>query len=394
MAVDSIAKLAVVITGDTGPLAREMNKATVSLKRWTQDAESTNTAALKMSQGLSAARGNFGAIVSIAQHGGLATGLAAASVAAGMLAMKMAAVSDAQRVAAGANKSDTWAGQWERASKAASSIAATLGRPIADVLANEARFIADILGMIARSIMPETLRQEQAQIAALERQKQLLESQATTRKQILQGMNKFESSRFMELENERIRILAGGEKAGEGKTRLTKDDAARVKGIREEQIALQMQKARREADAAASNEANRAFDEMQQRAKSIADSFRTPRQEMLGALAELDSLFAAGAMNAMQYDRAVLGTIEKFDKVNRKALIPLGASPGVGAAEMHTMAGFSAAQSGKRELERMEKIAAEQLRVEREKKELQKETNEILRTLKPSGIQLSRSGIT
>lgn len=386
MAVNSIAKLAVILTADTTQLSANMGRAQGIVRNFNSGVGNTGTlakTAFKQAGDAAALMtGHMNKLGAVAGALGAAGGpFAVLAAVVGAIAFKLASISDAQRVASGASKAATWAGQWERAGKAANDIAITLGRPIADALANETRQIADILSLIAHQIVPDEIRAEQQKLAIIERQNDVLKRQQAIKDQLV-GLTRGEAKMYEELQRQKIAILARGEHLGDGRYRLSRGDADEAKGVMQQQKALQAARDRREADAAASDEANRHFDEMQRRAKDIADAFRTPREEMIASFVELDALFAAGAMSAAQYDRSVLGTIEKFRESEEraaKAKKRFVSQGSVGAAERFTSAGVSAMHGGMQELKRLEQLQKQQVE-KAAKAEMQRE--EIIQAIK------------
>jgi hypothetical protein len=328
---NTIAKLAVIITGDASPLQRSLDKAAMSANNFARSSiDGLEQKFKQFNQVLNALSGGnlMGAVVNL---GKLAGPIGIAATAAGALAFKLGAISDAQRVAAGANPADTWAGQFDRVETQVGRIAAILGRPIADVLAHETKQVADTLEMIVRNIMPEWVRQEEARIAAAKR---------------------------------------AGEEA-------KKEAAEKKKAAQEAEKAAQ--KARELAD----YEKQKGMEQLG-RARAIAESLRTPREELVATLGELSVLLNAGALSVEMYQRGIAKAREDFEeatKVKREFEKP--STQGVGAAERFTAAGFSAVQAGQRELKAIADHAKKQLEAAREQARLTKETNELIRTFEP-----------
>lgn len=368
---DSIAKLAVIITGDASPLTAALAKAQADTQafasgikdpfqrglsvmkaqgseswitglerlkaqganplealrldasKFTAEAERSAGAAFKMSMALQAARGNVGAISNLIQSGGMTGGLVAAGVAAGILAFKLAAISDAQKVASGANPLDTWAGQWDRVQENAEKIGVTLGRPISNVLTRESRDLANILGMISDMIMPETLRQERELIALRAKQAEQAKADAARRE-------------------------AAAKKAAE---------EARLLG----------------------EELERQGREMESRADALARSLRTPREEMVGAIAEAAELMEKGFLSAQNFERAAEAAKEKFREANKiRERAQSRADSPVAATDRFTMAGFSAVQQAFRDMKAQEEIEKEQTEELKKQTEIEQEIAKIL----------------
>jgi hypothetical protein len=328
---NTIAKLAVIITGDASPLQRSLDKAAMSANNFARSSiDGLEQKFKQFNQVLNALSGGnlMGAVVNL---GKLAGPIGIAATAAGALAFKLGAISDAQRVAAGANPADTWAGQFDRVETQVGRIAAILGRPIADVLAHETKQVADTLEMIVRNIMPEWVRQEEARIAAAKR---------------------------------------AGEEA-------KKEAAEKKKAAQEAEKAAQ--KARELAD----YEKQKGMEQLG-RARAIADSLRTPREELVATLGELSVLLNAGALSVEMYQRGIAKAREEFEDATRvKRDFERTSTQGVGAAERFTAAGFSAVQAGQRELKAIADHAKKQLEAQREQARLHKETNELIRTFEP-----------
>lgn len=492
---DSIAKLAIIITGDTSNLDTVMNRAALNMRRWGTEVESSNELTLKMSQAMSAARGNVGAMVSILQRGGMATGITAAAVAAGALAFKLGAISDAQRVLASGGKAggDSWAGQWDRVEKAAGSIAATLGRPFADFQARETQQIATIMEFIARQILPEELRQEQQKIAILEKQKELIRSQADLKENLV-GLTKKEIDQFMRIEKdrsglaakaklqgdkllgidrervaaemERSRLHAAGlvvpgnidlahrprfrntdgsistvrsmsanfdglevliptiskfgqllsdseaiaefVRTGEHLGKFSTSDAATayaeqlhrqqeafyslseadsLRRLNAAQRELTLRGQLRVAEEEFGKSQERRMEAMRVSAEALEKSLRGPREQFVASLAEATQLFEAGLITANLYEAAAQQAADKFkdaeltkfkEAVKAKQNAQSQASQGTAAVNRFSMSGFSAVQSGQRELQRLEQVAKDQAAELKRQTEIEQQIANIL----------------
>lgn len=331
---DSIAKLSVIITGDASPLGRATAQADGYVRAFER---STGSAMLRagesakaMGNAFSVASGNLGKLSSLASLGWVGA-IVAATVAAGKLAFNLAAISDELEVAAGGNKLDTWAGQFDRVQAAATSIAQTLGRPIAEFLTHETEQLANVLELIADSIMPDYIRAEQERAKLLEEQKK-----------------------------------------------------------KEKEIADQKEKAAKAAKAAAEEQAReleRIGRDLQSRADAIAKSIRTPREELVGALAEAQMLFDRGFLTAQQYERAAQNAGRAFanaTRMDRPETRESAVTPLVGAATRWTTEGFSALQEARQAQQR-------QAEVERQQLEEQRKANEILEEMRD---QLEDAGLS
>jgi hypothetical protein len=328
---NTIAKLAVIITGDASPLQRSLDKAAMSARQFAQrDLDALDRKWNQLRQSFTAlSSGNLlGAVGSIAK---LAGPLGIAAAAAGLLAAKLAAISDANKVASGAAAADTMAGQWSRVLEQVTRIAVILGRPFAEVLARELKHIADILEWIVSFIMPDWLRKEEARIAAAKKAKEEAKKEAAEKKKAAQEAEKAAQKAREVAEYEKQKHM--------------------------EQIG---------------------------RARAIADSLRTPREELVATLAELSALMNAGALSAEMYQRGIAKARDEYMEATKvKREFERSSTQGVGAAERFTAAGFSAVQAGQRELKAIADHAKKQLEAQREQARLTKETNELIRTFEP-----------
>jgi hypothetical protein len=338
---NTIAKLAVIITGDASPLQKSLDKAASMAKQFAdRDLDAIEKKWNQLRQVFnSLSSGNLiGAVGNLAK---LAGPIGIAATAAGLLATKFAAVSDAQRVAAGANPADTWAGQFDRVETQVGRIAAILGRPIADVLAHETKQVADTLEMIVRNIMPDWVRQEEAAIALAKQKDQLAKKAAEAKK-------------------------------------------AEAKAAEEA-----LQKARERA----AFEHSRGMEQLG-RARAIADSLRTPREELVATLGELSVLLNAGALSVETYERGIHRAKEEFLEATRlkdKFTAPGSRSSSVPAAERFTQAGLSAQRGGERELERIAEGQRMALEEAKRQTALQEEANRIAKETVP--VVLRRSSL-
>jgi hypothetical protein len=338
---NTIAKLAVIITGDASPLQKSLDKAASMAKQFAdRDLDAIEKKWNQLRQVFnSLSSGNLiGAVGNLAK---LAGPIGIAATAAGLLATKFAAVSDAQRVAAGANPADTWAGQFDRVETQVGRIAAILGRPVADILAHETKQVADTLELIVRNIMPDWVRQEEAAIALAKRKNELAKQAAEAKK-------------------------------------------AEAKAAEEA-----LQKARE----LAAFEHSRGMEQLG-RARAIADSLRTPREELMATLGELSILLNAGALSVETYERGIQRAKEEFMEATRlkdKFTPPGNRSSSVPAAERFTQAGLSAQRGGERELERIAEGQRMALEEAKRQTALQEEANRIAKETVP--VVLRRSSL-
>lgn len=330
---DSIAKLAVIITGDAAPLGRATQQGAQFVRQFeaqtTGSLATVGNSAKSMNAAFAVAGGNLGRLTALASLGWVGV-LAIGAAAAGKLAFNLAAASDALEVAAGANALDTWAGQFDRVQAAALSIAQTLGRPISEALTAETRGLADLLERIANDIMPEYIRREQ-ELAALAEKRKKLEAEAA--------------------------------------------------------------KERKEA----AERAERAFREAEERAKSaaarITASLRTPAEIFADTIAELNQLFRAGLLNVdtlnRGLDKARADLLEAGKMIEAKSLRPAAA---ITAAERFTASGQSAIEAARRNAEAQLEVERAQLAAAKRREELIKETNRLLRG-KGTGPTLAIAGL-
>lgn len=326
---DSIARLAVVITGDASPLGIATRQATGYVKKF--EVETTGSlvqvgqSAKAMNAVFGVASGNLGKLTALGALGPTA-GLLVAVAAAGKLAFNIAAASDALEVAAGGNTLDTWAGQWDRVQKASTSIAQSIGRPASEMLTRETQQMADIMLFIADRIMPDQVRQEREKLALLEQQKKAVEARAIV--------------------EEKVR----------------KEWEAFAKAVGEAE--------------------NKAGLKMNSRAESLRESLRTPREELVGALAEAQMLFDRGFISAQTYERAALQAGRAFADANRMGdrmeQRETAATPLVSAASRWTSEGFSALQEARQAAQRQAEIERQQLEAQREANKILEEVRDEL----------------
>lgn len=127
------------------------------------------------------------------------------------------------------------------------------------------------------------------------------------------------------------------------------------------------------------------LEKLKSRAEQIAESVRTPAEVFKDTWSELNILQDRGLLSAENYARAVLKAKEELQDATKAAKDFRDAGDvSVGAAERFTMAGFSAVQEGRREMER-------QMELERQQVEEARISNELLTQIRDNGGQ---GGIT
>jgi hypothetical protein len=104
---------------------------------------------------------------------------------------------------------------------------------------------------------------------------------------------------------------------------------------------------------------------MHQAGEHLRAALATPAESYRAAVEHAQQLHAAGAISAQTLTRALEKAQSDLNAATARRNDMARAMPGVGAAERHTMAGFSAAQSGKRELERLCEFQRQQLAEDR-----------------------------
>lgn len=388
MAADSIAKLAVIITGDASPLSAALNKAKGDVTGWASglsnmkstpfgmvsndgidrwatglrnlksqeanvfeglrtgaaryavEAERATGATFKVATALQAARGNLGALASAGAAGGPLMWAVIGTAALGKFALESARAADradvdaskiadayeaafeklhGRKIDIGMNFKDTWSGATEELM----SNMATIGRPLAHALAAVTRGWADDMEDVAVLFGMETAAQERKRLDILKQQTAEMNRQVEAR-----------------------------EKAA----KAAEEEARKI-----------------------GEELERQGREMESRADALARSLRTPREEMVAAIAEASQLMEAGFLSAENFKRAAEEAKEKFREAsNIRERSQSQAQQGIAAADRFTMAGFSAVQQGQRELQHIEQVAKEQLEEAKRQTEVEQEIAQIL----------------
>lgn len=312
MAGNTIAKLAVVVTTDTGPMAQGFRRGSDIVKNAAGEMSGKfdRTAnSLKFLKDLSgASTGSVRDMVSVLRSGAGPLGLAAVGVTAlgvGMYktaqaadALAMRAVKSADEIEAaykkatgreidiGFNKIDTWTGQWERLKEAVVQFGGALGNRLGTLEAfkTAAEKLADALNRIAEYYKTDDQRRDERN---LETSRKGLEAQ----------------------------IKAAEKELEIGKKR--NDEA--LNSIRER---------------------GRLMEEAARRAASIIDSVKTPAEAFDDKIAELIKLSSEGLLGDEFFERAFRAAQEEFKK---KTKTKTDTEPSIGAVERFTAAGFSAA---------------------------------------------------
>ena len=309
---DSIAKLAVVITGDAGPLAREMNRATNIVRRM-------DTSVVKLSSSLSALKGNWGAAFSV---GGPAA-LALTAMTGGLYGMARAGDQLLQKL--GEDKLATWAGQWERVNEQLG----IAGLRFTMIAREASSALADRLAAINKAMFPDSV----AYIESLKARK--------------------EAEKAMAAQKERAAKAA--------KEQAEANKKAAEAQQKERDALLDLKNAQRD------------------RADQIRESVQTPAEQLKATFQELRSLLQSGFLDEQTAIRAAKEAMDR----NKKRPEDIQSRPGIAAVQRFSMAGFSALQEGKREMDRLEQVQKQQLKAEQEQLKVQQDIAGILRGQKP-----------
>lgn len=369
MAADSIAKLAVIITGDASPLTAEMGRASRAVDSWSAGMQRMQRSGMGMEKidplaNLSGGRIQVGEM-DIAMRRSAASaafldrsfrnlntaalkgragieGLIqivrllppqAQAAIAGMAALayatyKLAEAGDNLHRRIGFREIDTWAGQWAKAKKEIAETAGILGSPLALAAGEASTAMASMLKVLNEAIMPQWMKDMEAKTLAL--------AEATKKKAAADKLAADNAKKHAEAMKE---AAQAAEKERDERAEFIRGEASR--------------------------------------AESIKDSVRTPGEELFRTFHELRSMFGAGFIDEKTAMRAGIKAREAFDQASgprREAQ----ARAGVGAVDKNTMAGFSAVQGGLREIERLEKVQKDQLKEEQNQTAVQKEIRDIL----------------
>lgn len=167
--------------------------------------------------------------------------------------------------------------------------------------------------------------------------------------------------------------FADVEKSANAAADATKKVAAGP-AINEASIAAQMAESLK-----ARQDAEQALQAMKQKGESLAQSLRTPLEKFVDAAREAGKLAEAGAISGETYARAMEAAKQELLESEQSArrIRDLQAAPGTAAAERFTGAGLSAINSGRREWDRIAKLAEEDARIQKEQKALLAEANRL-----------------
>lgn len=316
---DSIARLAVVITGDASPLARTMDHASASITK-------TERSTIKLSSALSALRGNWSAAFGVGGAGALAITAMAAGV------FKLAAAGDHLMQKIGADKLETWAGQWERVNEQLG----VMGLRFSTITAEASSMLADTLGGINEALFPDAV----AQVNAI-KEREAREKSITEQKKKQEEANKKQAQ--------------ANKEAAEAQQR-------------ERDALLDMANAQRD------------------RADSIREAVRSPLEEMKAAFAELRGLLNQGFLDEETAVRAGEKAAQRFRDAMAAPEKAMHTSHGVAAADRFSVAGFSAIQGGLREIERLDRVAKDQLAEQKRQTKVQEEIAKAMANLGPGVV--------
>jgi len=327
VALDSIAKLSVLITGDESPLARSMVRAEQAI---TGSSQRMHRSGVQLSTVFSAMRGNVPALFKTA--GTSAVGVLALATAT----YKLAAAGDRLNEAMGAGKLDTWAGQWDRLSASVSNAAGIIGGPLTTAFRDATADFATWTEQFNNWAAPEKM-------AAVKRHLEdvvYLEGQAARQAQ---------------------------------HAVLVKEAWARANKLSRDLLAAQARERDEMSDFQHKNFS---------RADAIRDMVRTPAEELNRFAIELRSLFASGFIDQETMNRALEMAEQKArDAVESKQGAAAKSQQGVAAVERFTTAGFTAvqqAQSNMRVQEEHKRVAQQGVRLQQEEVTL---SQKILQTL-------------
>jgi hypothetical protein len=366
---DSIAKLAVVITGDAGPLATALAKASANVDSWSRgmatmavqndkwlaglekmrpgsagnanpfeamrlgasgasgSIDRLNTASVKLSTTLSALRGNWGAAFSVG-------GPALLGITATILAVrKLATAGDDLLEKIGADELETWSGQWGRLNE---QLGVT-GLRFTEIAREATGDLADAMAGINQALFPDSV----AHIEAIK-------------------AREFTEKRIKEQKE-------AAAKAAEKQAKANKEAAEAQQ--RERDAMLDIANARRD------------------RAQSITDSLRTPSEELIAKFRELRELFAGGVIDQELFGQSGERMIdEAMDRIKRTKTHERK-TEGIAAAERFTSSGASAVEASKREIERLAKISQQELEESKKAAMQRRELIDLFKKFQPVILQ-------
>lgn len=358
---DSISKLSVVITGDASPLQAAMARASAHVDSWSRgmatmavqndkwlaglekmnaassaqanpfeamrfgasgaagSVDRLNAASVKLSTTISALKGNWGAAFAVG-------GPALLGIAASALALRrMANAGDELLQTIGADKLETWSGQWARLNE---QLGVT-GMKFTLIAREATSDLADSLSAINQAMFPDAVAYVNS-----------IKAREAAEKKMAEDKEKAAN-------------------AAEKQAKANKEAAEQQQ--RERDAMLDMANAQRD------------------RADQIRDSVMTPAEEMERTFRELRSMFGAGLIDEETAMRAGLKARKAFDEGSGARANDAQARPGVAAADKFTMAGFSAVQSGLREMDRLERVQKDQLKEEQNQTVVMKEVRDAIK---------------
>lgn len=393
MALDSIAKLSVLITGDESPLAASTNRAeqivanaatriadpwarglsamkaqndkwaaglanlaaqnapgaggpfdslTLGARQYVAAANEAHHSTVQLSTVMAAMRGNIPAIFKV---GGRAAGPALVLIGTAVAAYKLGAAADALHTKLGAAEIDTWAGQWKRIKEEWAESAGIVGGPLAFAFKEASEDLANLQERFNEWIKPDRIREMERHMATLAAQ-QAAEAENTKR-------------------------------------------AAEAMKAKAEAVKEAAEAAERERDA------NSDFQRSNfSRADAIRDMVRTPGEELQRFTIELKSLFASGFIDQETMNRALEMAEQKArDAVSGKQAAAARSQQPLAAVERFTSAGFTAVQQAQNNIrvqEEHKQIAVKQLTEEQKQVMLLQRIEVILQNSPTSPFALSR----
>jgi hypothetical protein len=355
VAGSTIAKLAVVVTTDTGPLGSGMQRAsqivTSSTTRMEGGFGGLADRLKNMKDVAGASTGSIRDMAGVLRAGPWA--LAAAGIAAvGVAAYKAGQAADtmAQRavkiadeyeaafkelngkeIDVGFNKEDTWTGQWDRLKEQVLQFFAIIGENtgIMDALVSATKFLADMFEKINNFMRTDE--------------------------------QKARDSKLKRLQLETVEM----KKQTEFKKKLEAEQEA--------------------ASKKAAAERERAWEAMKRTAESISQSLRRPDEVFKDTVTELKTLFQSGLLSDDIFSRGIKKAQQDLDSAMDRMNGMKGATDQrVAAVERYTMAGFSAAQRNQ-----------EQAKIESNTKRTAENTGKQVEWLRSIGVDIkniSRSG--
>lgn len=143
----------------------------------------------------------------------------------------------------------------------------------------------------------------------------------------------------------------------------------------------QRAKEQAKAEEKAAKDAQEAREEIAKRGAQLAESLRNPQEIYNDTLRDTLKLLSVGAIDFATFERAAKQAsfaLDQASEAKQKAL-SIQATPGVGALDARSTAGFSAVQSSFRGQDALTRMAAEQARLEKEQLASQRRVEAALR---------------